>query len=109
MPQNLTKTLLIKPVETNIESLIENRWGEITACVSKNLILDLSDFVTLKNSDLKKIVPLSKTFKKAKKSLVLIVQNFDFDTIPAQLVVVPTIQEAHDIIEFDEIERDLGF
>ena len=26
-----------------------------------------------------------------------------------KLVVVPTLQEAHDIIEMDEIERDLGF
>ena len=31
------------------------------------------------------------------------------DNIPDELVIVPTLQEAFDIIEMEEIERDLGF
>jgi hypothetical protein len=29
--------------------------------------------------------------------------------MPDEIVVVPTLQEAYDIIEMEEIERDLGF
>jgi hypothetical protein len=29
--------------------------------------------------------------------------------VPDEMVVVPTVLEAHDIIEMEEIERDLGF
>ena len=109
MPHHNNKTLLIKPVETNFELWFENEAKEIAACVSKNLILDFTDFESIKNKELKKVMPLSKVYKKAKKSMILIVQNIDFDSIPTQLMVVPTLQEAHDMIEFEEIERDLGF
>lgn len=104
-----TKTTVLKPLETAIAALIENKLGEITSDISQNLILDLRIFKEFKKNDLKQFVPLTIAFHKAKKSLVLVIQNIDFDSIPIQLVVVPTLQEAHDIIEFDEIERDLGF
>jgi hypothetical protein len=39
----------------------------------------------------------------------LVVQNIDFNKVPTSLSVVPTLLEAHDMIEMDEIERDLGF
>ena len=29
--------------------------------------------------------------------------------MPDEICVVPTLQEAHDIIEMEDIERDLGF
>jgi len=29
--------------------------------------------------------------------------------MPDEIIVVPTMQEAYDIIEMEEIERDLGF
>jgi hypothetical protein len=31
------------------------------------------------------------------------------DEIPDELIIVPTIQEAQDVIGMEEIERDLGF
>jgi hypothetical protein len=46
---------------------------------------------------------------KGKKSFVIVAENIDFNALPKSLVVVPSILEAHDIIDMDEIERDLGF
>jgi hypothetical protein len=54
-------------------------------------------------------MPLSKQHKKAKKSFVIITSDFDYNAVPAKLTVVPSLLEAHDIIEMEEIERDLGF
>jgi hypothetical protein len=33
----------------------------------------------------------------------------DYNAVPDKLTVVPSLLEAHDIIEMEEIERDLGF
>jgi hypothetical protein len=40
---------------------------------------------------------------------VIVTDRVDFDEMPDEIVVVPTLQEAYDIIEMEEIERDLGF
>ena len=52
---------------------------------------------------------MSKSHKKEKKSFVIVSQNINFNDVPTKLDIVPSIQEAHDIIEMEEIERDLGF
>jgi len=75
----------------------------------KNLILDLSQDGELSLNGMLAFLPLSNKHRKAKKSLVLIAPNFDYDDAPEEMVIVPTLLEAHDIIEMEEIERDLGF
>ena len=45
----------------------------------------------------------------AKNSFVIVTDKVNLDEIPDEIVVVPTMQEAYDIIEMEEIERDLGF
>ena len=40
---------------------------------------------------------------------MIVAENIDFNDVPASLLVVPTLLEAHDMIEMEEIERDLGF
>lgn len=35
--------------------------------------------------------------------------KISFDAVPDTLEVVPTLQEAFDLIEMEEIERDLDF
>jgi len=39
----------------------------------------------------------------------LVCNAIDLDDTPEEIVVVPTLQEAFDIIEMEEMERDLGF
>jgi len=60
-------------------------------------------------ADIKLFLEMAKIHKKEKKSLVLVAVDINFNDIPSKLTVVPTILEAHDIIEMEEIERDLGF
>jgi hypothetical protein len=40
---------------------------------------------------------------------VLVADNVNFNAVPKNIILVPTLLEAHDIIEMEEIERDLGF
>lgn len=75
----------------------------------QNIILNMSDDKDITLKDLKLFTDLSKTHKKAKKSFVIVVDGIDFNAVPEKLTVVPSLLEAHDIIEMEEIERDLGF
>ena len=47
--------------------------------------------------------------RKKGKSFVIVHDQYSYDDLPETLPVVPTVQEAHDLIEMEEIERDLGF
>jgi hypothetical protein len=49
---------------------------------------------------------LSEQHKRAKNNVI---SDLDYNAVPDTLTVVPSILEAHDIIEMEEIERDLGF
>ena len=43
------------------------------------------------------------------KSFVIVNDTINIDTVPDELMVVPTLQEAKDVIQMEDIERDLGF
>ena len=47
--------------------------------------------------------------RKSKKSFILVTPEIDFNAVSHKLAVVRSLQEAHDIIDMEEIERDLGF
>ncbi len=75
---------------------------------TKNIIVDLTAHHSIKAKDLKTLLPLSKTHRKQKLSFV-VVADVDFNEVDKNLVIVPTLLEANDIIAMEEIERDLGF
>ena len=41
-------------------------------------------------------------------SFVIVTNNIDIDSTPEELILVPTLTEAKDIIEMEEMERDLN-
>ena len=73
-----------------------------------NLIIDFS---ANKNMDLEEILLFSqksKNHKKENKSFVIVCKGLDYNVLPAELMAVPTMREAEDLIELEDIERDLG-
>lgn len=76
---------------------------------NQNLILDLTPNKTTSIASIKAFSELSKTHKKEKKSFVIVAEDINFNAVPKSLIVVPSVLEAHNIIEMEEIERDLGF
>lgn len=73
----------------------------------KNVLIDLEE-IALRPSQIISFEKLAMHQKKQKKSFV-IVADVDFDEIAEEIIIVPTLQEGFDIIEMEEIERDLGF
>ncbi|WMI65000.1 ribonuclease Z [Aestuariibaculum sp. YM273] len=76
---------------------------------NSNIIVILSTLKTLGVQDIVEFLEISNTHRGSKHSFVIVTDKIDLDETPDEIVVVPTTQEAYDIIEMEEMERDLGF
>ena len=74
-----------------------------------NIIIQLSSLGKINLQDITEFLRLSNKHRAAKQSFVVVANNINANETPEEIVVVPTLQEAHDIIEMEEMERDLGF
>ncbi len=76
---------------------------------TQNLVIDLLKYNSLKLPELLAFLKLSTYHRSTKHSFVIVNDGIDVDEVPFEMVVVPTLVEAGDIVEMEEIERDLGF
>jgi len=102
-------TTIIKDSKDDLGELISKLTHEINSFKEQNLIIDLSRYGTIEVKHLLFFQSLSAEHKRNKKSFVVVVSATDFNAFPENFTVVPSVLEAHDIIEMEEIERDLGF
>lgn len=103
------KTLTLTDTNANATAFLEKVTAGYADLKGKNVIIDLSAQEGLSLKDALVYLPISDKHRKAKNSFVLVLKDFDIDEAPEELIIVPTLQEAHDVIEMEEIERDLGF
>jgi hypothetical protein len=106
---NTENNIIIKDSNTDLEKLVSQITTDYPNYSSKNIILDLSNHTNLTPKELTIFLPFAKNHKKNKQSFVIVISDIDFNKVSDQLNIVPTLQEAQDIIEMEEIERDLGF
>ena len=102
-------TTIVKDTKVDLLSFIAAIESQISTFYKYNLIIDLNTHKNLRLQDILLFSEIAKNFKKLKKSLVIVVSDFDFNANTKKIMVVPSVLEAHDIIEMEEIERDLGF
>ena len=76
---------------------------------NNNIIVALTSLDSLTKNEIVEFLQISNTHKSAKYSFVIVSNRIDLNVVPEELIVVPTIQEAHDVIEMENMERDLGF
>lgn len=74
-----------------------------------NVVIDILKYGDLNLEELLKFLELSNKHRKGKRSFIVANDAINIDKVPEELIVVPTLQEAEDIIKMEEIERDLGF
>lgn len=102
-------TCIVNPENDDLRSFHNELKTAYPGLKKTHLILDLSVYGDMKLEDMLIFLKLSNRHRKAKKSFVLVNESIDIHEIPDELLFVPTIQEAHDMIEMEEMERDLGF
>ena len=74
-----------------------------------NIIVNLTSLRPLIVQDVVEFLQISNQHRSAKHSFIIVTDKINIDEIPDELVIVPTLPEAYDIIEMEEMERDLGF
>ncbi|WP_016990844.1 hypothetical protein [Flavobacterium sp. ACAM 123] len=102
-------TITIKDTQGDFTSFLMKVTHQYKTFEKQNIIIDLLYHKDLIVNDMELLLPLSEQHKKAKKSFIIVISDLDYNAVPDVLTVVPSLLEAHDIIEMEEIERDLGF
>lgn len=102
-------TSIITQEKATIIELIKKIQALYPKFKNNNIIVALSSLNKLGLQDVVEFLELSNIHKATKHSFVIVSDKVDMDLVPVEIVVVPTIQEAYDIIEMEEMERDLGF
>lgn len=93
--------------DTSLKAFINNLKESYPKIKNDHIILNLFSFSKLTSGDVLEFLDLSETHRNSKKSFVLVTDKVAYDEVPDHICVVPTIQEARDIIELEEIEREL--
>ena len=102
-------TIIIKRSDEAIADLVLKIEENFSTFQNHNLIIDVCD-TELSDAEVSLFNGLNEKQKSNKKSFVVVFENADFNELGEdQMIIVPSLQEAHDIIEMEEIERDLGF
>ena len=100
---------IIKETKEDLASFITKITNDYKTFEKENLIIDVTIYNDFSITDSNLFLPLIKMHKKSKKSLIIVHGDFDYNATSDKITIVPSLLEAHDIIEMDEIERDLGF
>lgn len=74
-----------------------------------NIVVVLNSLNGISGALISEFLQLSNTHREAKHSFVIVSDKVNIDTVSEALIIVPTLQEAYDLIEMEEMERDLGF
>lgn len=100
---------LITQEKATIVELVKKIQSLYPKFKNNNIIVSLSSLHELSNQDVLEFLEISNKHKATKQSFIIVTNKIDLDNVPDDIVVVPTIQEAYDIIEMEEMERDLDF
>ncbi|WP_299800934.1 ribonuclease Z [uncultured Maribacter sp.] len=97
--------IIVSQEDISIARFLENLNKEYDKLKNDNLVLDLLSFSELTPYN---IISFLEVERKHTKSFVLVSDKVSYDDVPEEINLVPTLQEARDVIEMEEIERDLG-
>ncbi|MDO5980703.1 ribonuclease Z [Flavivirga spongiicola] len=108
LDQNGNTSIITQEKATVIE-LVKKLQALYPKFKNNNIIVVLTTLNKPGFQDIIEFLEVSNIHRASKQSFVVVSDNINIDNIPDEIVVVPTIQEAYDIIEMEEMERDLGF
>ncbi|RIA09585.1 hypothetical protein OE09_1424 [Flavobacteriaceae bacterium MAR_2010_72] len=102
-------TTIITQEKASIVELVKKLEVLYERFKNDNVIVCLTSLNKIPLEEIVEFLQISNTHRKSKHSFVIVTDQVNLDEMPDEIVVVPTMQEAYDIIEMEEMERDLGF
>ena len=82
---------------------------EWEALTSNHLVLEISENLNIDDAIISLLLIIAEDLNQKGMSFVTIKPSINIDDFPENINIVPTLQEAEDMIEMESIERDLGF
>jgi len=107
--KNKTSYTLAIADELSFDAFLKSLKTAYNNLKSSHLILDLTRLEPINPNDLNKLLEWASQSRKLKKSFIVVVENIAIDDVSETLICVPTLLEAQDTFEMEEMERDLGF
>ena len=102
-------TTLITQDKSTVIELVKKLQATYPKFKNDNVIIHMSVLKKLNLQDIIEFLEISNRHRGAKHSFVIVTDQANLDEMPDELIVVPTLEEAYDVIEMEEMERDLGF
>lgn len=100
-------TTIIHQEKKSLSIFLNNLDEKYSEVKNDNLIINLFTIDTLTSGDVVEFLDISNRHRQLGKSFVIVTDKVPYDQVPDEIIVAPTLQEAKDIIEMEEIERDL--
>ncbi len=104
-----SNTHIIKYNHPNWEEFLVDLEKQMLTLPPQDLIVDLSAYSQISKKDLNHLKPFAKNQRKLKQAFVVVTPVLSYDQIPEVISSAPTLTEAFDLVEMEQIERDLGF
>lgn len=98
-------TTIIKSSEISSAQLLN--WFEGEAPAKRHIVYVWSDN-TVEASQIDVFQKLSTALSAKELTFVLVSEQLTYDDLPESIFLCPTLEEAHDLIEMEAIQRDLG-
>jgi hypothetical protein len=101
--------IVLEDNENNLVNFAENITENYSEYRNDNVVIDLLKNEKFELKDALLFLEISNIHRLEKKSFVIVNSSVSMDVIPDELIVVPSLLEAGDIIKMEELERELGF
>lgn len=101
--------VLIDCQTKSLDNFVDKFKEEHATFLKNNIILNISEQISISETDILLFLPYAEMHQQNNKSFVVVCKGIDIDFLPENFNVVPTLNEAVDVIEFEEMQRDLGF
>lgn len=104
-----TNYTLVTSNEKTFSDFFENFENEHVNLIKKNLIVVISEDFNPSNKNILLFLKYAEEHQNNGTSFVVISKDVTIDDFPETFNIVPTLVEAEDVIEMEDIQRDLGF
>lgn len=94
--------------ENTFDEFIEYFTNQHTKFAENNIIIYLSSKLTLDEKHISLFLKYADHHQDNGTTFVVVYSNIDVDSFPESFNIVPTLQEAEDVLEMENIQRDLG-
>lgn len=100
---------LLKFTESSFDDFFQEYEKEHLNFVKNNLVIDFSSLKNINKKNISLFLSYAEIHNNNGTSFVLVCNDIEIEEFPENFNIVPTLIEAEDVIEMEEIQRDLGF